>query len=493
MKNVLKGILGLVAVLTAILLFNAYNLGDVRPLGDPAKLMNINIQKAVDRLSGGIKIPTISQMNSDKIDYKQFLNFNRYLRREFPKVFNTLESYTINKHSLILKWGGIQPLKKPILLMAHMDVVPIDDQSLDQWTHPPFNGETDSTTVWGRGTMDDKGSLFAIMESVDQLIANGHQPAQTIYIAFGHDEEIGGNEGAKKSAEYFRKNGIDFDFILDEGGGITSGKPFGIEKAVAFVAVSEKGYMTLELVAKGTGGHSSMPGKETTIGILANAITKLQANPLPARLEGPTKHMFKAIGAEMKLLPRIIMGNQWLFEGLIEQIFSSSPAGSAVIRTTTAPTIISGGIKDNVIPAQARAMVNFRIIPGDTPESIVDMVHEIVDDPRVEIKHPEGQFGREPAPVSDPTADQFKFLARNIYEVFPSAVVVPGISPGGTDTKHFLDLSPNIYRFSGIGRTDDSDLKRVHGIDERIGIKAYEKGIQFYIHLIESLGQDQKL
>ena len=244
MKNVLKGILGLVAALTAILLFNAYNLDGVRPLGSPAKLMNINIQKAVDRLSGGINIPTISQMNSAKIDYTQFLDFNRYLRREFPKVFNTLESYTINKHSLILKWSGAQPLKKPILLMAHMDVVPIDEQSLDQWTFPPFSGTADEEIIWGRGTMDDKGSLFAIMESVDQLIANGHQPAQTIYIAFGHDKEIGGNEGAKKSAEYFRKNGIDFDFILDEGGGITSGKSFGIEKAVAFVAVSEKGYMT---------------------------------------------------------------------------------------------------------------------------------------------------------------------------------------------------------------------------------------------------------
>ena len=462
-------------------------------MGNTVKLENIDIQKAVDRLSGGIKIPTISQMNSDKIDYTHFVNFNRYLRREFPRVFNTLESYTINKHSLILKWNGAQPLKKPVLFMAHMDVVPIDGQSLDQWTHPPFGGKADEEIIWGRGTMDCKGNLFAIMESVDQLISNGFQPAQTIYIAFGHDEEIGGNEGAKKSAEYFRNNSIDFDLILDEGGGITSGKSFGIEKAVAFVAVSEKGYMTLELVATGTGGHSSMPKKETTIGILANAITKLQANPLPAKLDGPTKLMFKAIGGEMSFLPRVIMANQWLFEGLIERIFSSSPAGSAVIRTTTAPTIISGGIKDNVIPAQARAMINFRIIPGDTPEGIVKMVKDIIDDPRVEVKHPEGQFGREPAPVSDPTADQFKFLTQNIYDVFPEVVVVPGISPGGTDTKHFLDLSPNIYRFSGIGKTDDSDMKRIHGIDERIGVKAYEKGIQFYIHLMKSLGKSQKL
>ena len=278
-------------------------------------------------------------------------------------------------------------------------------------------------------------------------------------------------------------------FILDEGGGITSGKSFGLEKPIAFVAVSEKGYMTLELVAKGTGGHSSMPKKETTIGILAKAITKLQDNPLPARLGGPIKHMFKVIGAEMDLLPRIIMANQWLFEGLLERIFTSSPAGNAVIRTTTAPTIISAGIKDNVIPAQAKAMVNFRIIPGDTPENIVDMVREIIDDPRVEVNHPEGQFGREPAPVSDPDAQQFKFLARNIYEVFPLAVVVPGISPGGTDTKHFLDLSPNIYRFSGIGGTDNSDLKRVHGIDERIGIKAYEKGSSFISTLLNPWGK----
>lgn len=203
MKNVLKGILGLGAVLTAILLFNTYNIETVRPMGNTVKLENIDIQKAVDRLSGGIKIPTISQMNSDKIDYTHFVNFNRYLRREFPRVFNTLESYTINKHSLILKWNGAQPLKKPVLFMAHMDVVPIDGQSLDQWTHPPFGGKADEEIIWGRGTMDCKGNLFAIMESVDQLISNGFQPAQTIYIAFGHDEEIGGNEGAKKISRIF--------------------------------------------------------------------------------------------------------------------------------------------------------------------------------------------------------------------------------------------------------------------------------------------------
>lgn len=493
MKNVLKAILGLVAVLTAILLFNAYNLGDVRPLGSPTKFMNINIQKAVDRLSGGIKIPTISQMNSNSIDYTHFVNFNRYLRREFPKVFDTLDSFVINKHSLILKWGGAQPLKKPILLMAHMDVVPIDEQSLDQWTYPPFGGKADEEIIWGRGTMDCKGNLFAIMESVDHLLSAGFQPTQTIFIAFGHDEEIGGNEGAKKSAEYFSKNGISFDFILDEGGGITSGKSFGIEKPVAFVAVSEKGYMTLELVARGTGGHSSMPKKETTIGILANAITKLQANPLPARLGGATKQMFQAIGAEMKLLPRIIMGNQWLFEGLIERIFSASPAGNAVIRTTTAPTIISAGVKDNVIPAQAKAIVNFRLIPGDSADGVIQMVKETINDDRVEVRQPEGLFGSEPAPVSDPTSIQFKQLTQKIYDVFPDVVVVPGISPGGTDTKHFLDLSPNIFRFSGLGKTDDSDMKRIHGIDERISIKAYEKGIQFYIHLMESLGKNQKL
>jgi len=484
MKIVLKGMLGLVAVLIAILLYNASSFGDARPRGNLTKLESVNIQKAVDRLAGGIKIPTVSKMNSDKIDYTHFVNFNRYIRREFPNVFNTLESYTINEHSLILKWTGTQQLKKPILLMAHMDVVPIDTQSLDQWTFPPFSGKIDEEIIWGRGTMDCKGNLFAILESVDQLISTGFQPAQTIYMAFGHDEEIGGNQGAKKSAEYFRNKKIEFDFILDEGGGIASGKSFGIEKPVAFVAVSEKGYMTLELVAKGTGGHSSMPKKETTIGILANAITNLQANPLPARLDGPTKHMFKALGAEMKILPRIIMSNQWLFEGLIERIFSSSPAGNAVIRTSTAPTIISAGVKDNVIPAQARAMVNFRIIPGDTPEGIVAMVQEIIDDPRVEVNHPEGQFGRKPAPVSDPATDQFKRLSQNIYEIFPDVIVVPGISPGGTDTKHFIDLSPNIFRFSGMGQTDDSDLKRVHGINERIGIEAYEKGIQFYIHLI---------
>ncbi len=492
MKNVLKGLGSLILILIIILLFNAFRMGSDQIPIKAVDLMNVNTEKAVTRLSGGLKIPTISQMNKGEIDYTHFVNFNAFLRREYPNVFNTLDVHSINTHSLLFKWPGQDETKRPILLMAHMDVVPIDQQSLDQWTHPPFNGTTDSTTVWGRGAMDDKGSLFAIMESVSHLIDSGFTPMQTVYIAFGHDEEIGGANGAKFTADYFSEQGIKFDFILDEGGGISNELGIGIDKQVAFVAVSEKGYVTLELVAKGTGGHSSMPARETTIGILANAIAKLQANPLPAQMDGPIKHMLNAMAPEMGFLPRMVMANQWLFGGLLDGILSKNPSGNAMVRTTTAPTIFSAGIKDNVIPAQARAMVNFRIIPGDTPESVIQMVTEIIDDSRIEVRQPDGGFGREPAPVSDPNSDQFKFLSYKIQEVFPGIVVVPGVSPGGTDTKHFVDLSPNIFRFSPI-ETGEGDLKRIHGIDERIGIDAFEKGIQFYIHLIESLGEEKKL
>ncbi len=475
-----------------ILIVNTVRIGSTSVEIQKAELKQVNIQKAVDRLSKGLKIPTISKMNSDNIEYIHFNNFHKLLRNEYPGVFKTLDVNTINTHSLLFKWEGQDQTKLPILLMAHMDVVPIDQQSLDQWTYPPFNGTKDSTTVWGRGAMDDKGSLFAIMESISHLIDLGFTPKQTIYIAFGHDEEIGGNEGAKFSADYFISQGITFDFVLDEGGGISNELGMGIDKQVAFVAVSEKGYITLELVAKDSGGHSSMPGKETTIGILANAISKLQANPLPPQLDGPIKHMLNAMAPELGFLPRIVMASQWLFGGLLDGILSENPAGNAMVRTTTAPTIFSAGVKDNVIPAQAKAMVNFRIIPGDTPESVIQMVREIVDDPRIEVRQPEGGFGRDPAPVSDPNSDQFKFLSYKIQEVFPGTVVVPGVSPGGTDTKHFVDLSPNIFRFSPI-ETQDGDLKRIHGIDERIGINAFEKGIQFYIYLIESLNQETRL
>ncbi len=492
MKNVLKGVGILLGIFIGILVFNTLRIGGGGDKIESADLKPVHIQQAVDRLSDGLKIPTISQMNSGEIDYTHFVSFNAFLRREYPNVFTRLDVHTINTHSLLFKWSGQDETKLPILLMAHMDVVPIDQQSLDQWTHPPFDGTTDSTTVWGRGAMDDKGSLFAIMESVSHLIETGFTPKQTIYIAFGHDEEIGGTQGAKFSADYFKSKGITFDFVLDEGGGISKELGMGLDKQVAFVAVSEKGYVTLELVAKGAGGHSSMPGKETTIGILATAISKLQANPLPAQLDGPIKHMLNAMAPEMGFIPRMVMANQWIFGGLLDGILSENPSGNAMVRTTTAPTIISAGVKDNVIPAQAKAMVNFRIIPGDTPESVIQMVRDIIDDERIEVRQPEGGFGREPAPVSDPNSDQFNFLSYKIQEVFPGTVVVPGVSPGGTDTKHFVDLSPNIFRFSPI-ETQEGDLKRIHGIDERISISAFEKGIQFYIHLIESLGKDQKL
>jgi carboxypeptidase PM20D1 len=403
--------------------------------------------------------------------------------RAFPRVHSTLTREVVAGYSLLYTWPGKDPKLAPILLMSHQDVVPVEPGTEKGWTHPAFSGDVADGFVWGRGALDDKVGVLAILEAVETLIGKGFQPQRTILLAFGHDEEVGGAHGAAALAALLAQRGAHPELILDEGGAIVEGLVPGLNCPAALVGTAEKGSMNVELVAESEGGHSSMPPAHTAIGRLASAIEQLEDNPMPARIDGATKRSFDFLAPELPFSQRLVLANLWLFDPIAKHAFAADPAGNARIRTTTATTIFQAGVKVNVLPHQARAVVNFRILPGDTGASVLQHVRDTVG-PGIRVARKE-RFVSEPSPESDVNAPAFRLLQTTLVQTVPHVVVAPNLLSGGTDTRHYESLSPNVYRFLPI-RINGEDLKRLHGTNERVGVESYGEAVRFYAQLIRN-------
>jgi carboxypeptidase PM20D1 len=441
----------------------------------------VNMDQAASHLSDAIKFKTVFNMDTSKVDYSQFTGFQDYIAKTFPLVNSTLTKKVINGYGLLYTWQGSDSQKKPILLMAHQDVVPAPPEG---WTHEPFSGDIADGFVWGRGAIDDKGSLISILEATEYLLKDGFKPARSIYIASGFDEEVTGQQGAGKIAEYLKAQGLQFEAIFDEGMIVTQGDVPGVKTPVALIGTAEKGYLSIRLISESEGGHSSMPPQQTTIGILAAAIDKLEKNPFPIRMTGPAADLFEYAGPEMSFPYKMLFANMWLFGPVIESELASSPGTNAAIRTTTAPTMFEGSQADNVLPAKAIATVNFRILPGDTIQSVTDQVKSTINDPRVKIQ-PITESANEPAPASSTGSLSFGILNKTIREVMPDVFVAPMMMIGSTDSFKYVGLSQNIYRFLP-ERLYGDDLNMMHGMNEKISITNLGEMINYYIQLIKN-------
>jgi len=466
------------AVLVAVLLGRAASLAsrqvEVAPVEGPA----VDAEGAARRLAAGLRFRTLSHFDRSRLETAAFLGYQEYLETTYPHAHAALRRERVASHTLLYTWPGRDPEAAPLLLLAHQDVVPAKQ---DAWTHPPFEGVIADGFVWGRGTMDDKGNLHAMLEAVEHLARAGRAPEGTVLLAFGHDEEVGG-EGAQAVAALLDRRGVEPFLVLDEGMAVVEEVFPGLEAPVALVGVAEKGYVSVELRVEGPGGHSSTPPPHTAVGILATAIHRLEGEQMPARLEGASRQLFAFLAPELPLPMRVAFANLWLFGPAVISVLEDNPGTNAAIRTTTAATMIEGSPKDNVLPSEAWAVVNFRILPGDTAQGVVEHVRRVVDDPRVEIAPI--RTPREPSPVSDPGSSAFEALQRTIALVFPNAVVAPGLVLGGTDARHYQRVAADVFRFSpyvfGPG-----DLGRVHGIDERVSVADHARAIRFYVHLLE--------
>jgi carboxypeptidase PM20D1 len=436
-------------------------------------------ERFLDHLAAAIRIPTVSHDDHAAIDHAAFDRFGEFLERTYPATFARLEVEAFSTHARLLTWRGSDPGTAALVLMAHQDVVPVEDESA--WSHHPFEPTRTATHLIGRGAIDDKGSLIAILEAVEALLESGTELRRTLVLALGHDEERMGADGAGAIASALARQGITADLVLDEGGFITERVVPATRRPVALVGVSEKGYLDVELSVTAAPGHSSAPPRVTAVGAVAAAVAELQKHPLPAHIDRQAAFFAAAAAAARPPLRQLIAALPRLGR-LAERLLAKRPSTDALIRTTTAPTMIEGGIKANVLPSSARALVNFRILPGDTTGTVIDHVRSVVGDTVTVVPH----LGWDAAPVSDLTSTGYRALEETIAEVFPDVVVAPWIVIGATDARYFSTVSETVLRFLPF-RMDDAELSGFHGDDERIRLGDAEPAVRFYRRLIERM------
>ncbi len=485
LKRLLRPLLLALAIVAGVVLFRARDFRSKQVSVASAELPTVDGQAAAERLAGALRFRTISNQDPAALDAAAFEGLRHYLEEQFPLVHAQLRHEVVNGHSLLYTWTGSKPELAPVLLLAHQDVVPVEPGTEGKWSYPPFGGRIADGFVWGRGALDDKLSLLGILEAVELLLKGGFHPTRTFYLAFGYDEEIGGEQGAAHLAALLQSRRVHPGYVLDEGGAIVQGGVPGVAVPVALIGIAEKGNVSVELTVRAEGGHSSAPPAHTAIGALSTAIHRLERHQMPTHLRGGTRELFEYVGPEMSFGYRMLFANMWLFGGLVRYELAGTPATNATLRTTTAATMINGGIKENVLPSSATAVVNFRILPGDTIQSVVQHVRDVVDDPTIALRTLDG--AQEPTGESPTGAPSFSLLQRTISQVFPDVIVSPYLTPGGTDARNYTGLTSNIYRFIPF-LADRSDLARMHGTNERVSIDNYERGIRFYAQLIRNSG-----
>lgn len=470
------------ALLLAVILIRAYlHQPDVYEFKAEAALV-LDETKAIENLSKSIQFQTISHPDYEKFDYEEFQRFLSWLEREYFQVFKNLEKKYLGK-TLLLKWQGEASDLNPILLTAHYDVVPVRADADSIWQESPFSGKIDGDYVWGRGALDDKSGVIAILEAVNYLLEKNFSPRRTVYLSFGHDEEIGGRRGAGKVTEFLLNEGVELEWTLDEGSFLLQDIIPGINKPVAVINVAEKGSITIQVIGKAEGGHSSMPSSKSSVGYLAEALLKLENNPVPGKLEGISLGLFDEVSKQMPFQYKILFANLWLFEPLINNFLSDSPTMNAVIRTTTAPTMLSASNRLNVLASEAVGTVNFRLHPRDNPEKIINFVKDLISNENIEVKNLSA--GTLASSVSDWETEGYRAISNSVREVYGDIIVAPGLMVGGSDSKHYAKAAKNSYRFNPFPLSAN-ELSGLHGIDERIKKDDFLNGIRSYIKIIQS-------
>ena len=437
------------------------------------------------KLAGAIRIPTLTGAEETAEGKNPFVEFHRYLEETFPRVHNTCEKIVINRYSLVYRLKAVRPApgKKPVLITAHMDVVPVEAGTEEHWTQPAFSGAIKEGLLWGRGTLDTKAHLICAMEALEGLLEKGFAPARDIWLAFGHDEEFNGEEGALKIADYFKEQGLEFDFVLDEGGCVVKNAMDGIDKPIALVGVGEKGFANIRLSVSRDGGHASMPAPHTSLGILAEALCRLEKNPSKPRLIPSVRAFLLKLGPHMKGFNRVILANLWLFEPLFLRVFSGTNTGSALLRTTLAVTMAKGSPAPNVIPQKSSAVINCRILPGEDGKSLIKRLEKILKGLPVEL---EPLVLDDPSSLSPSDCEAYRYLESLIESYCGDAIIVPYLIMASTDARKYEGVCKNIYRFTPY-IIDNEDVGRIHGTDENISVANINRLPDFFTALIKGV------
>jgi carboxypeptidase PM20D1 len=484
MKRIVFGIAAIILVLVAVVIGRTVMLARPPLPAQATSPVTVNAMGVAQHLAQAVRFQTVSygggQHEAEKDAALDALR--TWLAKTYPN-FHRVATREVMGKSLLFTWKGENPNLPPVLLMAHMDVVPVVPGTEKDWSHPPFSGDISGGYVWGRGAIDDKGSLIMIMEAAERLASMGFVPARTIMIAAGQDEEVGGAQGNGVMAATLAQRGVHFAWVLDEGGMILD-EPFpGVLRPVAVVAIAEKGYLSLELVAHGEGGHSSRPTHDMAVVRLAQAVLNVVDHPFASGLDDIQREKYETIAPFVPFPQRLLLANLWLTAPIVARAMETQPEGAARLHTTIAPTILAAGIKDNVIPPDARATINFRLHPRDTIDGVIEHVRKAIDDPKVDVIAL-NETQSEASKVADIHGNAYSFLAAEIQRSFGGIPVAPDITTGATDSRHYLPIADDVLRLDPFHFGPD-DLHMVHGTNERLAVRDIGPAVAFYIRLMK--------
>jgi len=478
--------IALLVFVVAWMLLRTLRLQKIPADSAPAEKPEVDKDKISRHLSEAIQVKTISKTVMTDEDRTVFLEMHSWIEKTYPLVAQKLERIPINHYSLLYKWQGSDAKLKPVLMNAHMDVVPVDEKTRNEWKTEPFGGEIRDGFVWGRGTLDMKSIMIGLLESAENLLESGYQPKRTIYLTFGHDEEISGFQGSLKIMDTLKSKSVQLAAVLDEGGMLTLGSVTDDDTPVALIGTTEKGYLSIRLSAEGKPGHSSRPPRQTAVGIVSRAIAMMDDNRMPATLEYvlPT---LKKIGYLLPFSKQFALANAGILKRKLVKELEKLPETNALIRTTHAATIIEGGIKDNILPGSASATVNMRLLPGDTIESTMEHFREAINDPRVKMEIADEIHGWEASRLSSTEDSAYLTLELVVRQIFNNVPVAPFVFLAATDSRHYQPICNNIYKFSPYLIAPE-DHSGVHGINERISQENLVRMVAFYQRLMHVWG-----
>ncbi|MEG2867985.1 MAG: M20/M25/M40 family metallo-hydrolase [Terrisporobacter sp.] len=440
--------------------------------------MEVNINEVAKRLSKLIQVKSLSNEKFENIDFQPFFQIKSYLREFYPIIHDKSKIEIIHEGAFVYKIEGNTSNKLPLLFMGHMDVVAAGEDTLNQWKVDPFSGVIEDEIVWGRGAKDMKSQIISFFEATEYALKYEIERDYDLYFSLGYDEEVGGRNGAKYIADYFKKQNIKFGMIIDEGGMITDGI-LGLLEEIALVGTCEKGYVDLKITYAADGGHSSMPPTSTALGKICEAACKLENNQMPVRITEPLSEMLVKLSKYLKGSARIALEKNKIFSPIVKSSLSKSPASNALARTTTALTMAKGSDASNVLPNLAYIVVNFRLLPGDTLEELLTHVKNVIgEEYNIEVL-----ISKTPSKFSK-VDEYFDIVSESIKKAYPHvAEVVPFIMVGGTDSIYMDDLSDHIYKF-GPFRCSEDERKVVHGVNEFMRFKDLKIGIDFFYNVI---------
>ena len=490
-KAVLAGLGAVAATGVGVSMVRAATTFKAKPVeaGESLAPEKVDLDRYINNLSKAIQIPTICNVDESVVDWSKFDEFHAFLKEAYPLIHEKLELQIISTRSLMYHWKSECPEKEPICLLAHQDVVPVTPGTEDDWEHGPFSGDVADGYVWGRGALDIKNHLIAVMEAVETLLEEGYVPERDIYLCFGHNEEVmaeGEACGATCMMQWFKERGIRLDSVIDEGGAILSVK---VDKVIdghlAGVGIAEKGHVDFEISVNAKGGHSSQPPKHSALGQLSKIVCNLENHQFKAKLTPQLTSLFTEIGKNTTYPVRCIASNLPILKPLITEICSNIPPVASMMRTTTAITMANGSPAPNVLPQKASVVANFRIMPGQTVEDVEAHIRKYAGR-KAEVKL---IGGKNPSKISPTDSRAFSVISKICKSMDPKAIVAPYLVMGGTDARQYEDVCDNIYRYSPFLMTT-SLLLTTHGTNERIPVSSLEDGVAFFKRYIRELTKD---